>query len=95
MRERAGGVLRAGLFSFGFPIFRSHPVLGCGRRDIPELSYHNVIHTLGSEFRMTGSPEAIGSSVGLVSINAHGALHFPTQLTLELWRYADLSLLIE
>jgi len=26
--------------------------------------------------------------------NAHGAVHFPTELILELWRYADFPLLI-
>jgi hypothetical protein len=32
---------------------------------------------------------------GLVSINAHGAVHFSgTHLILELWRYADFSVLI-
>jgi len=25
--------------------------------------------------------------------NAHGAMHFPTHLTLELWRYADIPVL--
>jgi hypothetical protein len=26
----------------------------------------------------------------LVPLNAHGAMHFPVHLILELWRYADL-----
>jgi len=43
---------------------------------------------------MTGKPEVIGSSVGLVPTNAHGAMHFPTHLILELWRYADFPVLI-
>jgi hypothetical protein len=33
---------------------------------------------------MTGNPEVTGS--GLAPENGYGAVHFPTHLTLELWR---------
>ena len=39
--------------------------------------------------------EVIGSSAGLVLINAHGTVHFPgAHLILELWRYADFPVVI-